>query len=164
MFRWIVLCLLGVLSYSVNGHTLKMTTTEITWHPNNGQLEVVHSVHLDDAMLLLARLGDVQAELPVEVQAQLMVYLDEHFQLNSGAQTLPLTPIGAQVLGDTLWLYQESPSSISGAQLMQGFTVDMTFMQAYYAEQQHLINLHIGSQVKTLQLNQDSPQGTFETN
>ena len=46
------------LGVAAGGHKMQTTLTEMEWFPDRGTLEVVHSIHLDDVMVLLADLGD----------------------------------------------------------------------------------------------------------
>ncbi len=48
----------GVVLFSclaVHAHQLKQSVSELNWRVNDARLEVIHALHLDDAMALWAR-------------------------------------------------------------------------------------------------------------
>ena len=139
------------------GHTLQQTTSELVWQPDTGLLEIAHALHLDDALQLMADLGHPEGDMTVALQAKLMFYLERRFSLLQNRQPLVLDPIGVQILGDFVWLYQEVQLSSPPEQL----AVEMSLLQEYHVDQSHLVNLIIGDHVRTLNLSQESPKGTF---
>ena len=86
-----------------------------------------------------------------------MLYLEQRFSLALGPNELDLEPVGAQMIGDFLWMYQEQ-SEVPPPETLQA---RITLMQEYFPEQRHLLNLNIGGEIKTLRLNRDQPHGTF---
>ena len=101
--------LVGLLAgLAASAHKLNYTATEIVWQPDERRLEVTHSVHLDDALRLLARLGAPDGELDLTSSARLMLYMDEHFALATGEDRLELEPMGAHIDGDVLFVYRRS--------------------------------------------------------
>ena len=147
-----------LIALPASAHTLKLSTTEIVWHPENRQMQVTHAIHLDDAMALMADLGSPEGEMTIALQARLMLYLEQRFSLVIGGKPLALEPIGAQLLGDFLWLYQEQDR----VPVPHDLQVHIRLLQEYFPDQRHLINLSIGSNTRTLRLNAESPGGSFE--
>ncbi len=143
--------------HTADAHRLSQSMTEIDWSPDRATLEIVHSVHLDDAMLLLAQLGAPDGELDIETQAKLMLYTESHFELAQKGQPLELEPVGAQIQGDYLWIYQERGM----AQYPRELEVTVTFMHALDAAQQNQVNLRIGDHVRTLRFDVRQFTGTF---
>jgi len=131
---------------AAQAHKLHYSLTELFWRPDSASLEVVHSIHLDDALALLARLGDPNGELPVSTQARLLLYTEQNFQLTLNEQALALDPVGAQIDGDYLWIYQEYPMSDYPA----GLQVECTLMHGFSPSQQNQVNLRVGDDVRTL--------------
>ena len=138
-------------------HTLQQTTTEITWHPDTHWLEVVHSVHLDDALQLMADLGDPNGNLNVEMQAKLLLYLETAFNAKQGKNPLMFEPVGAQIEGDYLWLYQQAQVLTYPMEL----AIEIKLLHGYYPVVHHQINFSVGGQVQTLHLNREQNQGIF---
>lgn len=138
-------------------HTLQQTTSELVWRPNTGLLEITHALHLDDVLQLVSDLGHPDGEMTIELQAKLMLYLERRFSVVHKQQSLVLQPIGAQMLGDFIWLYQEVQLASPPEQLQ----VQISLLQEYHSQQSHLLNLVIGDHVRSLNLSEQSPQGQF---
>lgn len=139
-------------------HKLHYTLTEMVWKPDTGGLEVTHSVHLDDAMALLARLGDPVGELSPGSQARLLLYTQQHFQLRVGTTDLMLEPVGAQIDGDYLWVYQEQLLNNYPA----GLSVQCSLLHELSTTQQNQVNLRVGEDVRTLRFKVGSAAQSFD--
>lgn len=138
-------------------HKLQYSTTDLLWRPSTGLLEIEHAIHLDDAMTLLAHLGDPQGELPLEVQAKLLLYVEENFSLTVADKVLELEPIGAKIEGDYLWIYQE----LQLPSLPKAIQVSLSLMQELFPRQTNQVNLRVGDTVRTLHFHRDQKLGVF---
>lgn len=150
--------LLGVLMLAASGanaHRANYVLTELTWRVDQHNLEVVHSVHLDDAAVLLAALGDVNALLDEHSESALLEYLQSTFVLSLADQAIELESLGAQIIGDTLWLYQE----VQLTDYPQHLQVQSSFMFDLSEAQTHQVNLIVGSRVGTLLLDRQTSRG-----
>ncbi len=96
------------VTQSLAAHRLNLTTSDIVWQAQERALEVTHSLHLDDALVLLARLGDTRGTLDLESSARLMNYLKKNFTLVTADTTLALEPYGAHIDGGVLYMYQRA--------------------------------------------------------
>ncbi|MEM8777886.1 MAG: DUF6702 family protein [Cyanobacteria bacterium P01_G01_bin.49] len=103
----------------------------------------------------LTRLGDPRGELGPETRARLLLYAETHFKLLSDGEPLSLEPVGAQIEGDYLWVYQERRVAGPPAHL----TVRCTLMHELFAQQRNQVNLRVGDLVRTLHLAPDQPVG-----
>ncbi len=138
-----------------HAHRAHFSLTDMWWRVDQGTLEITHSIHLDDAMVLLASLGAPDGTLDVAMQAKLMLYLERTFSLTSGGDPLKLEPIGAQIDGDFLWLYQE----VQLGRLPDELQLSSRLMQDFSAEQVNQINFRVGDEVRTLRLNRERHEG-----
>ena len=134
-----------VLPQFTAAHQLNYSYSELHWRVDKQVLEVTHSIHMDDAVVLLAHLGDFQARLDIESQAKLLFYVEQKFSLQLGDEVLQLDPIGAQVDGDNLWIYQE----IAMEKFPAGLVVHCTLMQDVFPTQTNQVNFTIGDEVRT---------------
>ena len=139
------LMVLTLASTGAWGHRLAQTMTDIEWSPDRGTLEIIHSIHLDDAMLLLAALDAPKGEWNLELEARILLYVEEHFTISAGGVALPVQPVGAQIRGDYLWVYQELPLSTWPEDL----AVDVAMMQEFEPAQKNFVNLKIGDHVRS---------------
>ena len=144
---------------SLLAHQLRYSLTDLTWLPDSGSLQVVHSIHLDDAVELLARLGAADGNLDSAAQARAMLYVEKHFSLRLADEPLELEPVGAQIDGDYLWLYQEM--------LMPGYPeglqVHCSILQDLFEDQQNQVNLRVGDDVRTLRFDRKHDNDAFSS-
>ena len=157
--RWGLSALLCLFATVGNAHTLRHTTTELTWRPDAQAIEVVHQIHLDDAMYLLSGLGDPRGVLDVATQARLMLYVERNvdFWRGDGTTALVAEPVGAEFEGDYLWVYQTLSVNSPPRQLR----VKLQLMHEYFSDQQHLVNWIRGSTTRSLHLSTADDEGTF---
>jgi len=147
----------AVFSVCAYAHKLQYSLTDLYWRAESGMLEIVHSIHLDDAMSLLARLGAPGGDLDVATEARVMYYIEQHFKLTQGAEHLAPEAVGAQISGDYLWIYQELPMPQYPASLQ----VECTVLHDLFPAQQNQVNLRIGDYVRTLRFDQSRHVDTF---
>ena len=141
-------CIALLLPVSAGAHQLQHVLSELRWFPDSGRLEVTHSLHMDDALLLLDHLGLYQGDLDARAQARVLHYVEQRFRLSAHGSLLPLEPVGAQFDGDILWIYQELEMPV----LSEALQVECRLMWELFVDQQNQINLAVGSQVRSLYL------------
>ena len=159
--RWIdvsvgLICL--VVMQPGLAHKLNYSLTELAWKVDDRVLHVSHSLHLDDAVELLARLGSRDGRLDAEVQARILYYVDQRFKLHSESGTVALHPIGAQYDGDYLWIYQEARLP----KLPEQLAVESRILLDYVEQQTNQINLVTGDLVQSMTLDRQRPVGVFD--
>ena len=140
-----------------DAHKLQYSLTDLNWRADAGTLEIVHSIHLDDAMSLLARLGAPGGDLDVATEARVMFYIEKHFKLSQSAEELAPEAVGAQIAGDYLWIYQELALPKYPASLQ----VECTVLHELFPAQQNQVNLRIGDYVRTLRFDAMHNVDTF---
>lgn len=145
------------VSGSASAHRAQYTLTELRWSVNTRSLEVIHSIHLDDAMALLSRLGSPTGELDLETRAKVMLYVEDKFGLERNAESIELAPVGVQIEGDYLWVYQK----LDERTIPAGLSVTSTILFEINERQQHQVNLVVGGDVRTVLLNRENPSGGF---
>lgn len=157
LFAGALLGALMLVAPGVSAHRANYVLTELTWRVDQRNLEVVHNVHLDDAVVLLAALGDVNALLDESTENALLDYLQSTFVLSLADQAIELNSLGAHIVGDTLWLYQE----VQLTEYPQHLQVESSFMFDLFEAQTHQVNLIVGSRVGTLLLDRQVSRGEF---
>ena len=90
-------------------HRAQTVLTTVMWNAASSMLEVTHRIHAHDAELTLAATTGAQAVdiTQVQNQAQLMLYIEKQFTLTDGAKTIELQPLGAEMEGEAILIYQE---------------------------------------------------------
>ena len=141
----------------LEAHKIQYSLTDLLWRPDKKILEIEHSIHLDDAMVLLAHLGAPTGELDVPTQARVMLYTEQHFRLTNEGQLRSLEPVGVQIDGDYLWIYQELPMSA----YPETPSIECSLLHDVFPAQQNQVNLRIGDSVRTLRFDNSHQDGVF---
>ena len=145
-FRYGAVCAVlavSLLSLPVAGHRLNHSLTEVVWHAPSRALEITHRIHLDDGVLLLARLGSLDAVLDARTMARLLAYVGDRFSLVSEVGDLRLDPVGAEIDGDVLFVYQECAETKPPLALKAANRL----LQDYVPTHVNQVNVRIGGRV-----------------
>ena len=89
-------------------HRLARTETDVRI-AEDGTVGVTHVYHLQDAQSALFEAGLIDApDLgSLRAQARLALYTEEHFALLVDGRPSPLSIVGAEIEGDSVFVYQE---------------------------------------------------------
>jgi len=97
-----VIAVTAILAQAHRGHAV---WTDITW--NGKGFEIVHRLHLADAITIQRSMGDAGPIESLRSQALVALYVEDRFTLLvDGERTTPAT-IGAEIEDDFLLVYQE---------------------------------------------------------
>ena len=137
----IATALVLVMMGSATAHQLKTAVTTVLFNERTGNIEVMHRFNLHDAehavgVLFDAKGADIHDN--AETREQFASYVMERFQLATLAgERLVLAPVGQQIDGANIWVYQEVaiPESLSGLKLKH------QALQDIWASQQNLVNI-----------------------
>ncbi|HET8816340.1 MAG TPA: DUF6702 family protein [Pseudidiomarina sp.] len=130
-----------VLMGSATAHQLKTAVTTVLFNERTGNIEVMHRFNLHDAEHAVAMLFDSKrADIHdnAKTRAQFAGYVMERFQLATlTGERLALVPVGQQIDGANIWVYQEvaMPKSLAGLKLKH------QALQDIWASQQNLVNI-----------------------
>lgn len=153
----LLIAILGMAALPASAHQLKQSVTELNWRLHQQRLEVVHGLHLDDAMALLALFKAHDGVVTPAVGAQLLLYVEQHFGLTIDGEVALLEAVGAEVDGDYLYIYQEMPMAVPPGALV----VENRLMHDFFPDQQNLVNWVIADEVRTLPLNVSRPSAVL---
>ena len=141
----LVLALL--LAPPLAAHQQKIAISTVTINPRTQQLELVHQVPVHDAEHALrvqgARVPDIIGS--ADSREDFARYVARRFVLElDGA---PVTPgyVGSEIIGGSLYVYQETPAPVSGARVR----VNSQILTDVWARQENRVNIGRGSQVTT---------------
>lgn len=120
------------LSGIASAHREAASTSEITWSESDQSIHITHIMHTHDAQRALFHAGliDKPDLTPLKAQAILALYMSESFILSANDQTLPLTIVGAEIIGRNVYVYHEAsvtskPDSVTvDAQMFQSIIDD----------------------------------------
>jgi hypothetical protein len=129
-------------------HRSQTVLSTVMWNAAASVLEVTHRLHPHDAELALQQTTGVQqADITVvKTQAQMMLYIEEHFVLTDGGRKLTLEPVGAEFEGDTLLMYQQCALKTPPAKL----AIDNRILRDVFEAQANLVNVRLAQRTRTL--------------
>lgn len=102
VFLGAMLVMNAVLAGAHRGHAV---WTDIRW--NGAGFEIVHRLHLADAITIQRHLGDSGRIETLRSQALVALYVEERFTLLVADQRITPDTIGAEIDDDFLLVYQE---------------------------------------------------------
>jgi hypothetical protein len=129
-------------------HRAQTVLTTVMWNASSSVLEVTHRIHAHDAELTLAATTGVQAVdiTQVKNQAQLLLYIEKQFTMTDGGKTIALQPLGAEIEGEAILVYQEcrlaTPPKVLS--IVNGILRDV------FEGQTNLVNVRLAQRTRTL--------------
>jgi hypothetical protein len=131
-------------------HRVPESLTTIRANSTTGNIEIVHRLHAHDAEVALSEaLQRPRISLDtLEAQAELALYVEQHFQL-AEAQThapIELRLLGATLEGSYILVFQETAARALPAAL----AVRNDILRGTFPDQVNRVNLLLGSQMRTL--------------
>ncbi|MGJ8559543.1 MAG: DUF6702 family protein [Litorimonas sp.] len=131
-------------------HRLARTETEIRIL-DDGTLSVIHVYHLQDAQSALFQAGLInEPDLSsLRARAKLALYTQEHFAIFANGVTAPLEIIGAEIEGDSVYIYQDGQID-AGA-----LTIDARMLRDLIKNQSNSVNIVRGGQTISLDFSGD---------
>lgn len=104
--------LLIALSSWAEAHRGHAVWTDITW--NGEGFEIVHRLHLADAITIQRSLGDTGPIEALRSQALVALYVEERFTLLVADERVTPSTVGAEIEDDFLLVYQEWRAPLPG--------------------------------------------------
>jgi hypothetical protein len=131
-------------------HRLARTETEIRIS-TDGTVTVVHVYHLQDAQSALFHAGFIdQPDLSsLRARAKLALYTQERFAISAKGELANLQIIGAEIEGDSVYIYQDGQIS-DGA-----LTIDARMLRDLIKTQSNSVNIIRDGTTVTLDFSED---------
>lgn len=136
------LCVLPVSAPVARAHREKITLTDILLTPEG--LEVTHRFHRHDAETALARAGLIaRPEIEsLKSRAHMAIHVEETFAIAE----VELTTLGAEVEGNTLWVYQDAAL----ATRPEALTISARMLRGLEPDQINAVDVRFQDQVRSL--------------
>ncbi len=138
-------------SQTADAHRTSSSLTTMIWVEADQSFEITHRLHLHDVQQALRNvIADPSTTVfDIKGQAELILYMAGTFMAESPQGPIILDPIGAEVEGDYVYVYQEArlkalPTAVS--------ITDLTFHDIY-SEQENQVNLEYKNQVTSVVFN-----------
>ncbi len=129
-------------------HRAQTVLSTVIWNAGSGMLEVTHRMHAHDAELALqAKAGGAQSDITMlQEQAKLMLYIEQSFVLTDGVKMIALEPLGAEIEGEAILLYQECKLAAAPREL----SIDNRLLRDVFDGQTNLVNVRLAQRTRTL--------------
>jgi len=129
-------------------HRAQTVLTTVMWNASSSVLEVTHRLHAHDAELTLAATTGVQSVdiTQVKNQAQLLLYIEKQFTMTDGGKTIALQPLGAEMEGEAILVYQECRLAAPP----RGLLIVNGILRDVFEGQTNLVNVRLAQRTRTL--------------
>jgi len=145
--------LLCLLLPSAHAHRQHFSWTSIIWDAESTTFNIEHRTHEHDAARLLRGLKKGESDITtMEAQARFALYISDHFNIYAEDVKLEPNLLGAELIGNQLFVYQQLNLTTLPAQL--GFETDI--LMDLFQDQIHIINLEVTNRVQTLKYDRQS--------
>jgi hypothetical protein len=149
------------LAPTATAHRAHVTLTRLLANRAAGNWELIHSIHYHDAAVALRRLAPGQGLQPGSAagQARLMLEIETRIAwFDPQATPLRPKPVGAELSGDAVVLYQELATPI-----LQGrYQVRSTFLHDVFAAQRNNFSIELAQNPLPIRLNAAQTTASFE--
>ena len=147
----VLLALLALVGPQAAAHQQKEAVTRVVFNPRTGHIEVMHRFLLHDAEHAIKTLRRGEADIlgsPAD-QSFFADYVHQHFALSPpGGKALPMSRVGHEIEGRSLWVYAETPipSDLQLLEITHGALLDI------WNEQVNLVNVERNGRISSLVL------------
>ncbi|MFZ9709357.1 MAG: DUF6702 family protein [Steroidobacteraceae bacterium] len=141
-------------------HRAHVTLTRVVPNASAGTWEFLHAIHYHDAAQALRRWEPTQRWQPTDPagQARLMMAIERAFVWrNPAGSPLAPSPVGAELKGDSLHLYQEIRAPLPSGR----YTVTCELLHDLFSGQRNVIQIELGTSPQRIELDARSPEGRF---
>lgn len=146
---WALVCVVGL-----QAHRAPEALTTIEFNSNTGLTEVVHRLHLHDLEPNLNRIlkEKRQSLETLEGRARVAIYVQERFAIvpGGGNKPLNLTLLGAEIEGDSLYVYQEYKG-----ELPSSLKIRNDILRDSFSNQINTVILKVASNLHSLKFSKD---------
>lgn len=147
--RALILSITLLMACLVQAHQMNAAITRVLFNERTGNVEIMHRFYVHDAEHALSQIAGKQVHLSddPEAQQQFSRYVMAHFSLGlAEGKPLALQPVGQEVDGKFIWVYQELPRPEAVTQLWFAFDA----LQDRWPEQVNQINVEGLGPVRSL--------------
>lgn len=140
--------MLALFVAPVLAHEQKAAITRVLFNPRTEHIEVMHRFLLHDAEHAVKLIFGGTADILEDdaTRARFADYVYRRFSLAGPDGTpIPLAPVGYEIDGRYLWVYQEAPAPAS----LEGLTIRHDALRDIWPEQINLVNVERGDVLRT---------------
>ncbi len=127
---------------SAFAHEQKVSITQIFFNPVSGNIEIAHRLYLHDAEHAVQEVwGSADLISDPEDLKKLALYVRSNFILGAGKKIFSLTPIGTEIDGNYVWVYDEVKIP---KKRIKALHIENYILRDVWREQSNLVNVEIG--------------------
>ena len=148
--RTLLLAAIAALAATpASAHPQKAAITQVLFNPRTNHIEVAHRFTLHDAEAAAFDEKGARRDLLVSATAQseFAAYVASTFQMaHLEGGDIPLTLLGAQIEGGSIWVYQDAPTP----EKLSGLRIQNAALRDVWPQQTNRVNIERNGQVQTL--------------
>lgn len=135
--------------YTAAAHSLTTTETRVDINTLTGKVEVVHTLHIHDAEIALAKAGIIDSPelVSLKERAQMALYIGETFKLFHKGENVELTVLGAELEKRNVLTFQEGQLSLP----LGDISISAEMMRGFVSHQINNVDVAIDGKVTSLQ-------------
>lgn len=139
-------------------HQQKIAISTVAQNPRSGLIEIAHQVPVHDAEHVLRLQGAKTPDIvgSADSREAFAAYVTTRFLIEVDGTAAQPTYVGSEIIGGSLWVYQEAPAPASGAP--GRLRINSQILTNVWARQENRVNIGRGTNVATLIFHQgDAP-------
>ncbi|PKP95255.1 MAG: hypothetical protein CVT75_02715 [Alphaproteobacteria bacterium HGW-Alphaproteobacteria-14] len=146
-FLLIALLLAPIVAVPAWAHQQKIAISTVSINPRTDRLELVHQVPVHDAEHALRVQGTKVPDIvgSADSREAFVRYAARRFLLEMDGAPITPTYVGSEVIGGSLFVYQEAPAPQLDAQIR----VNSQILTDVWARQENRVNIGSGTKVTT---------------
>jgi len=158
--RLMLLAVLALASLGLAGaadaHQQKIAISTVSLNPRTGMIEIAHQVPVHDAEHALSAQGIRSPDIigsPTSREA-FAAYVTRRFRLAVDGAGVTPAYVGSEIIGGSLWVYQEVPAPFGGKALLR---FNSQILTEVWARQENRVNIGGGTAPETFIFHADTP-------
>lgn len=152
MLRRLLLLVALVLAPLAGGaalaHQQKIAISTIALNPRSGSIEIAHQVPVHDAEHALRAQGAKNADIigSEKSRGAFATYVTRRFLLEVDGKPASPAYVGSEIIGGSLWVYQEVPAPAQGGAVLR---FNSQILTDVWARQENRVNIGGGTSPQT---------------
>ena len=133
-----------------SAHQQKIAISTVSQNPRSGGIEIAHQVPVHDAEHVLRIQGSKNPDIvgSADSREAFAAYVTTRFMLEVDGTVVQPTYVGSEIIGGSLWVYQEAPALVAGAP--GRLRINSQILTNVWARQENRVNIGSGTNVATL--------------
>lgn len=153
--------LVAFLVFTLWAHPFHVSICEIEYNYNENTLQIAHRIFIDDLENALSEMSNekiyMQRTATEKINQALEKYLQKNFSISVAEKQIEAGYLGYEIENDVVWCYQETPVVES----FKIIRVKNSLLLEIFDDQQNIVHVALGGEVKSLKLNRRKEESTL---